>query len=360
MKPDPERAELALGVDVLAPEGYGEIIGGGERLADLDLLLAADQGAQPAAGSVRVVSRPAPLRHGAARRLRHGHRARRRLDLRARARARNDSVSADAVSAVSVDERESTTLPIEVHRIMKIGLISLGCPKNLVDSEVMLGLAREAGHELTQRRGRRRRARRQHLRVHRLGEAGIDRRHPRDGAAQEGRRVPAADRDRLPGRAVSRRAASGDPGDRRRARHRRSARRSSSAIGGAHAPGGAAPLTFFTSARAAPARARQPRAPGSAVAARLHLRRRHAAAARHAAALRVRQGRRRLRLQVRVLHHPDAARRLSQPAGRLDRPRSARAGRARRQGAAAHLAGHDVLRHRSAASAARSRGCCAS
>jgi asparaginyl-tRNA synthetase len=39
MKPDPEREELALGVDVLAPEGYGEIIGGGERLSDLDLLL---------------------------------------------------------------------------------------------------------------------------------------------------------------------------------------------------------------------------------------------------------------------------------------------------------------------------------
>src|SRR5690349_8265872 len=31
---------------------------------------------------------------------------------------------------------------------MKIGLVSLGCPKNLVDSEVMLGLAQEAGHEL--------------------------------------------------------------------------------------------------------------------------------------------------------------------------------------------------------------------
>jgi len=39
MKPDPARAEVALGVDVLAPEGYGEIIGGGERLADFDLLL---------------------------------------------------------------------------------------------------------------------------------------------------------------------------------------------------------------------------------------------------------------------------------------------------------------------------------
>jgi ribosomal protein S12 methylthiotransferase len=32
---------------------------------------------------------------------------------------------------------------------LKIGLISLGCPKNLVDSEVMLGLAQQAGHELT-------------------------------------------------------------------------------------------------------------------------------------------------------------------------------------------------------------------
>jgi asparaginyl-tRNA synthetase len=39
MKPDPERPEVALGVDVLAPEGYGEIIGGGERIADYDLLL---------------------------------------------------------------------------------------------------------------------------------------------------------------------------------------------------------------------------------------------------------------------------------------------------------------------------------
>ena len=32
---------------------------------------------------------------------------------------------------------------------MKIGLVSLGCPKNLVDGEVMLGLARQAGHEIT-------------------------------------------------------------------------------------------------------------------------------------------------------------------------------------------------------------------
>ena len=40
MKPHPERPEVSLSVDFLAPEGYGEIIGGGERISDLDLLLA--------------------------------------------------------------------------------------------------------------------------------------------------------------------------------------------------------------------------------------------------------------------------------------------------------------------------------
>lgn len=39
MEPDPEDPELALCVDVLAPEGYGEIIGGSERISDHDLLL---------------------------------------------------------------------------------------------------------------------------------------------------------------------------------------------------------------------------------------------------------------------------------------------------------------------------------
>jgi len=39
MKPDPDAPDKALCVDVLAPEGYGEIIGGGQRLDDLDLLL---------------------------------------------------------------------------------------------------------------------------------------------------------------------------------------------------------------------------------------------------------------------------------------------------------------------------------
>ncbi len=38
MEPDPANAELALCVDVLAPEGYGEIIGGSQRIASYDLL----------------------------------------------------------------------------------------------------------------------------------------------------------------------------------------------------------------------------------------------------------------------------------------------------------------------------------
>jgi len=39
MKGDPEQPKLSLSMDVLAPEGYGEIIGGGQRLDDYDELL---------------------------------------------------------------------------------------------------------------------------------------------------------------------------------------------------------------------------------------------------------------------------------------------------------------------------------
>jgi asparaginyl-tRNA synthetase len=38
MKPDPGRPEVVLGADLLAPEGYGEIIGGGERIEDAELI----------------------------------------------------------------------------------------------------------------------------------------------------------------------------------------------------------------------------------------------------------------------------------------------------------------------------------
>ncbi|MFN7940800.1 MAG: asparagine--tRNA ligase [Thermoanaerobaculia bacterium] len=39
MQPDPENPKVVLGLDMLAPEGYGEIIGGSQRIHDHDLLL---------------------------------------------------------------------------------------------------------------------------------------------------------------------------------------------------------------------------------------------------------------------------------------------------------------------------------
>ena len=38
-EPAPENPKVVLGVDVLAPEGYGEIVGGGQRIHNLELLL---------------------------------------------------------------------------------------------------------------------------------------------------------------------------------------------------------------------------------------------------------------------------------------------------------------------------------
>ena len=40
MEPDPDRPEVALACDVLAPEGYGEIIGGSQRMGSYERLLA--------------------------------------------------------------------------------------------------------------------------------------------------------------------------------------------------------------------------------------------------------------------------------------------------------------------------------
>ena len=39
MKRDPKDDKVVLGMDILAPEGYGEIVGGSERETDIDILL---------------------------------------------------------------------------------------------------------------------------------------------------------------------------------------------------------------------------------------------------------------------------------------------------------------------------------
>ena len=72
MEPDPQRPDLALCVDVLAPEGYGEIIGGSQRMASYELLLQRihEHGCRkrPSSGISTCASSGR-----SARRFRHGH-----------------------------------------------------------------------------------------------------------------------------------------------------------------------------------------------------------------------------------------------------------------------------------------------
>src|SRR5580704_581541 len=51
---------------------------------------------------------------------------------------------------VSVPTKKAPENP-RVQRPKKVGFVSLGCPKNLVDSEVMMGLVARSGAELTNR-----------------------------------------------------------------------------------------------------------------------------------------------------------------------------------------------------------------
>ena len=68
-------------------------------------------------------------------------------------------------------------------------MISLGCPKNLVDSEIMLGRAGAPRLRGRQRPRQRRHGGRQHLRLHRRGPAGVDRHDPRGRRRARGKGV---------------------------------------------------------------------------------------------------------------------------------------------------------------------------
>ncbi len=112
MKPDPERARAGAGRRHARAGGVRRDHRRRRTPGGSGSAAAADQGAQPAAGSVRVVSRSAPLRHRSTRRLRHGHRAGRVVDLQARSRSRDDSVSAYAVPVVPVREHKGPSCPL--------------------------------------------------------------------------------------------------------------------------------------------------------------------------------------------------------------------------------------------------------
>jgi ribosomal protein S12 methylthiotransferase len=90
-------------------------------------------------------------------------------------------------------------------------MISLGCARNLVDSEVLLGHVVEEGLQVVQGRRGRRRRRRQHLRLHRDCQAGVDRHDPVGRPPQSRRQSEGRHRRRLPRAALRRRTAQVDP-----------------------------------------------------------------------------------------------------------------------------------------------------
>ena len=213
---------------------------------------------------------------------------------------------------------------------MKIGFLSLGCPKNLVDGEVMLGMAREAGHEITSDAS--------DAEVLVVNTCAFI-----DSAKQESidaiLEMAAQKRDGHCSRLVVTGCLAeryrdelqdGDSRDRRRPRHRRGAEDPGSNRGsGLGARDSAEPERLsaarsFPDRRSAARRVPSPRAPNPEPRAPdLHLRRGDAALPDDAEALRLREDRGGLRLHVRVLHHPDAARLVPQPDVRVDRRRGA-------------------------------------
>ena len=106
---------------------------------------------------------------------------------------------------------------------MKIGFVSLGCPKNLVDSEVMMGLSQEGGHTLTPNP-----AEADVLVVNTCAFIDSAKEESMNTILElaefkKNRLLQAARRHRVSRRAISRRAEGADSGNRRGARNRRGA-----------------------------------------------------------------------------------------------------------------------------------------
>ena len=173
---------------------------------------------------------------------------------------------------------------------------TLGCPKNQVDSEKLIGTLLADGMESHRRSCRRRSRGRQHLCVHRRGPTGVDRHDPGARGSTQGRRPPG--RHRLHGRALRRRTGRGAP----RGRPGRRVRRA-----GQPRPQAAGPHQR----RRCPAAAARSAQPASAPVA---------------GAVGLRQDRRGLRPQLRVLRHPVVPRPAAVARRRID-PRRGRAGR---------------------------------
>ena len=84
----------------------------------------------------------------------------------------------------------------------KVGFVSLGCPKNLVDSEVMMGTLAQAGYEITRRADEADVLGGEYLQLHRAGAAGIREFDSGNGRVQEIRARAKTDCRGMHGRAI--------------------------------------------------------------------------------------------------------------------------------------------------------------
>jgi asparaginyl-tRNA synthetase len=104
MEPDPDRPELTLSADILAPEGYGEIVGGGERMSSAELLQQRIQEHKLPEEDFRWyldLRRYGSVPHAGL----GGH-----VDLRLGASARNDRLPADALPDLPLASHSEKTL----------------------------------------------------------------------------------------------------------------------------------------------------------------------------------------------------------------------------------------------------------
>ncbi len=102
MKENPANPETVLCSDLLAPEGYGEIIGGSQREDILEKLLSRIHEEKLPEDDLRLVPRPAQVRLGAALGVRHRAGAHARLDLRQPAHQGVHPVPEDDIEDLSV------------------------------------------------------------------------------------------------------------------------------------------------------------------------------------------------------------------------------------------------------------------
>ncbi len=209
--------------------------------------------------------------------------------------------------------------PTRGNQPLKVGFVSLGCPKNLVDSEVMMGQLASHGHELTPHPDQA-----DVLVVNTCSFIDPAKKESIDTILEmaEYKKIGRAKKLIVAGCLVERyrdQIRQRNAGSRRRHRHQRN--------------------------RADRAALRGRRGRRQSLRA-VSLSRPHAARPRHPAALRLHENRRRLRPSLHVLRDPAVSRQIPQPPLRIRRRRSHAPVPARRPRNQSHRPGHHLLRRR--------------